>query len=229
MSAGSVEAVFLDLDGTICEYREPTSDLLARSFAELGLDPVFTAEEYREELFSQIVTDETMTERREAAFRNLVAAAGEDPVVGRRLAAVYAGLRDHSDVRPLPGAIEAVESLADRYRLALVTNGGPETQDGKLDALGIADAFETVVYAGYETAPKPEPNPFLKALSDLDVAPRRTVHVGNSIRADVWGADAAGLRVALLADGDDDPVTAPDYRLDSMHDLTDPPWASSGR
>jgi putative hydrolase of the HAD superfamily len=228
MSAGSVEAVFLDLDGTICEYREPTSDLLARSFAELGLDPVFTAEEYREELFSQIVTDETMAERREAAFRNLVASAGEDPVVGRRLAAVYAGMRDHRDVRPLPGAIEAVEALADRYRLALVTNGGPETQDGKLDALGIADAFETVVYAGYETAPKPEPNPFLKALTDLDVAPRRTVHVGNSIRADVWGADAAGLRVALL-DGDDDPVTAPDYRLDSMHDLTDPPWVSSGR
>jgi putative hydrolase of the HAD superfamily len=223
MSEGPVEAVFLDLDGTICEYRRPTRELLARAFEELGVDPFFTAEDYREQLFSQVVTDETMAERREAAFTQLADSAGKDTAVGRRLAAVYGSMRDHRDVRPLPGAMDALESLGDRYRLALVANGGPEIQDGKLDALGIADAFGTVVYGGYETAPKPEPNPFMKALNALDVRPRRTVHVGNSIRTDVWGADAAGLRVALLSD-DDDPMTAPDYLIRSMHDLVDPPW-----
>lgn len=224
MRNGPVEAVFLDLDGTICEYRQPTRDLLARAFADLGVEPFFTADEYREQLFSQVITDETMAERREAAFSALAESAGKDPAVGRRLATVYASMRDHRDVRPLPGAMAAIDSLGERYRLALVANGGPEVQDGKLDALGITDAFETVVYGGYETAPKPEPNPFMKAMTALDVRPRRTVHVGNSIRADVWGADAAGLRVALLADGDDEPITAPDYMLDSMHDLVDPPW-----
>jgi len=224
MPDGPVEAVFLDLDGTICEYRQPTRALLARAFEELGVEPFFTAEDYREQLFSQVITDETMAERREAAFTALAESAGREPAVGRRLAAVYASMRDYRDVRPLPGAIEAVEALGERYRLALVTNGGPETQDGKLDALGITDAFSTIVYGGYETAPKPEPNPFMKALTALDVRPRRTVHVGNSIRADVWGADAAGLRVALLADGDDEPITAPDYLLDSMYDLVEPPW-----
>lgn len=224
MSTGRVEAVFFALDGTICEYRDPPNELLARSFDELGVEPLFTAEAYRERLFSQVVTDETLAERREAAFASLAESAGRDPAVGRRLAAVYASMRDHRDVRPLPGALDAVESLGERYRLALVSNGGPEIQDGKLDELGIADAFETVVYAGYETAPKPEPNPFLEALYALDVTPRRVVHVGDSPRADVWGADAAGLRVALLADDDADPVTAPDYRIESMHDLEDPPW-----
>jgi putative hydrolase of the HAD superfamily len=170
MHGRAVEVVFLDLDGTIRGYRESTADLLAEAFDEPGVEPLLGADAYRDQSFSQVVTDETRAERREDAFRTLTTAAGEDPVVGRRLAAVYGSLRDHRDVQPLPGS---------------------------LAALGIADAFEAVVYAGCETASEPEPSPFLRALSTPDVAPRRTVHVGNFIRANVWGADA-------------DPITAPD-------------------
>lgn len=224
MAGTAIEAVFLDLDGTICEYRQSTADLLAQSFDDLGIEPFFTATEYREQLFSQVVTDETKAERREQAFVDLAERRDRDPSVGRRLAAVYAGRRDHSDVEPLPGALAAVESLGAAYDLALVTNGGPEMQDPKLRTLGIADDFDLVVYAGYDTAPKPEPGPFHEAMYSLGVAPGRVVHVGNAVRTDVWGADAAGIRAALLDWDGEDPPTAPDYRLGSMHDLQDPPW-----
>jgi putative hydrolase of the HAD superfamily len=219
-----VEAVCLDLDGTICEYRHATEQLLPRAFEQLGVEPFFTAEEYRDQLFSQVVTDETKAERREQAFEALATERGHDPAVGRRLAALYASMRDHSDVRPLPGALEAVESLGQSYDLALVTNGGPEMQDPKLAALDIADAFDEVVYAGYQVPPKPEPEPFHRALYALDAAPRSVVHVGNSVRTDLWGADAAGIRAALLWPPDDEPGTDPDYRIESMRDLLDPPW-----
>ncbi len=224
MNADAVEAVFLDLDGTICEYCQPTTDLLSRSFDQLGVDPFFTAEEYREQLFAQVVTDETRAERREAAFSTLATEYGHDAAVGRRLATVYASLRDHSDVRPLPGALDALDYLGRQYDLALITNGGPETQDQKLAALDIADEFEVVVYGGYDTTPKPEPGPFHEALYTLDLTPGKVIHVGNSVRSDVWGADAAGIKAALLSPGDDDPVTAPDYVLESMRELCDPPW-----
>lgn len=210
------------LDGTLCEYRDPAPDLLARAFDELDVDPFFTAGDYREELFRQVVTDETRAERREQAFTALAERAGRDPAVGRRLAALYASMRDHSAVDPTPGALAAVDSLAERYHLALVTNGGPETQDRKLDALGLADAFDTVVYGGYDSLPKPEPAPFHEVLYRLGVTPRRAVHVGSTVRTDLWGADAAGIRAALVGDADAD--IAPDYRVDSLADLTDPPW-----
>lgn len=223
MRDAGVEAVFLDLDGTICAYRRPSRELLATAFDRLDVEPFFTPTEYRDQLFSQIVTDETKAERREQAFVTLAELAGRDPALGRRLAGVYTDMRDHGDVEPLPGALDALDALGARYDLALVTNGGPEIQDQKLDALDIGDAFDVVVYGGYDTTPKPEPGPFHEALYALDATPGRVVHVGNSVRSDVWGADAAGIKCALLWP-DDEPATAPDYLLDSMHELLDPPW-----
>lgn len=78
--------------------------------------------------------------------------------------------------------------LREDHALGIVTNGGPDTQKPKLDALGLTRSFDTVVYAGYDVAPKPDPAPFERALGDLDVRPERAVHVGNSLEADVAGA-----------------------------------------
>ena len=218
------DAVFLDLDGTLCEYRRSREELLAAAFEELGVDPFFTVGQYREKLFMQVVTDETRAERRELAFAELAEEADRDPAVGRRLAALYASMRDHGDVEPLPGAMAALESLGEAYDLALVANGGPEIQGPKLDALGVRDAFDVIVYGGYDTAPKPEPGPFHEALYALDAAPRRAVHVGDTVHEDVRGADGAGIQAALLVDDDGEPTSTPDYRIESMADLEDPPW-----
>jgi len=138
---------------------------------------------------------------------------------------VYAEERDHSNVRALASARTAVESLADDHRVGMVTNGAPEMQRAKLSALPFSEAFETVVYAGYDAPSKPAPEPFRRALSVLDATPERSVHIGNSPSADVDGAHAAGLRAALLPDGPRTTAeTSPDYLLDSLGDLVEPPW-----
>jgi putative hydrolase of the HAD superfamily len=114
--------------------------------------------------------------------------------------------------------------IAARYPVGLVTNGDEWMQSQKLEALGIADCFETVVHAGYELPAKPEPDPFQAALDAMGVDGGGAVHVGNSLVADVPGAKAAGVEAAWLDDGSDH-GGAPDYVLDSMADLTDPPWS----
>jgi len=55
-----------------------------------------------------------------------------------------------------------------------------------------------MVFAGHETPPKPDPEPFRRALDDLGVAPERAVHVGDSLATDVAGAARAGLRAIRL-------------------------------
>lgn len=225
MTEDSVEAVLFDLDDTLCTYRRSGDELLSVAFDRVGVEPYFEVEEYygRYEEF----TDESdgVADLRERAFAAISRDRGRDPDIGRAVAQAYADERDHSNVRPLSGAREAVETLAADHRLGMVTNGSPEMQRSKLSALPFANAFETIVYAGYDAPSKPAPEPFERALSGLGVSPERTVHVGNSPSSDVDGAHAAGLRAALLPDGPPTVAeTEPDYRIDSLTELIDPPW-----
>jgi len=225
---GRIEAVCFDLDDTLCTYRQSGADLLETAFDAVGVDPFFTVEDYHARYSEFVAESDDVTDLRSNCFAAFARDRGQDPSTGRAVARAYAAERDHRAVDPTPGAIEAVERLGEDHAVALVTNGDPGMQGAKLDALGLADAFEAVVHAGYDTPPKPEPDPFHHVLADLDVAPGRAVHVGNSLHSDVPGAKRAGLRAAWYTGGEvgggTDPDPVPDYRLDSMHDLAEPPW-----
>jgi len=215
-----VAAILLDIDDTICEYRRSGSEILPLAFDEVGVDPFFTAEEYIDRYRDFTDESENMHDLRERCFAALARESGYDPDVGHAVADAYAAERDHTNVRFRPGAREALDALDGEMPLAAVTNGAPEMQSVKLDALGIADRFETVVHAGYDAPAKPSPDPFYAALDTVDVAPDRAVHVGNSLTSDVAGAKNAGVRAVWLTDGvTTDPTPEPDHVLTSMADL----------
>jgi putative hydrolase of the HAD superfamily len=219
----AVDAVLFDLDDTLCEYRRSGAELLAAAFDDVGVDHFFDVTEYYARYDEFMQTTDSMVDLRRECFAAIAEEDGRDPDLGRAVADAFAAERDHTNVRPLPGAGEAVEALADDHRLAVLTNGAPEMQSEKLSALPFRDPFEDVVHAGYDAPRKPEPDPFHHALDLLEADPERAVHVGNSLSTDVPGAHAAGLRSAWLSDGSDpDPV--PDYHLESLHDLMTPPW-----
>lgn len=223
----SIDGVLFDLDNTLCAYRRPGDEILASAFERAGVEPLFTLADYLDAFEEHAPPGEPIDVQREACFVALATGAGGDPEVGRTVAERYAEERDHGEVDPLPGALEALESLSQRHRIGMVTNGPPGMQGTKLAALGIDDAFETIVHAGHDTAPKPDPEPFHRALEALSVEPDRAVHVGNSLAADVAGAKAAGLRAAWLAEssGADPGEHAPDYVVESLAELAELPWA----
>lgn len=219
----AVDAVLFDLDDTLCEYRRSGDQLLALAFEDVDVEPFFSVHDYYGRYDEFIAESDSMVDLREHCFTTLATEHGHDPEVGRAVARAYAAERDHQDVRPLPGAREAVQALAADHRLGLVTNGSPEMQCRKLNAVGLADAFEAVLHAGYDAPAKPDPEPFHLALDVLEVPPGEAVHVGNSLTTDVPGAQAAGVQAAWLSDGSD-PEPVPEYTLSSLHDLCKPPW-----
>jgi putative hydrolase of the HAD superfamily len=222
-----MEAVLFDLDDTLCRYRRSGRTVLATAFEILGIDPFFAIEDYYAVFDEHAETADTMAGQREACFEALAAAADRDPAVGRAVAEAYDAEQDHRNVDFLDGAPTVIEALGPDQPLGLVTNGAPGMQSTKLDALGISDAFETIVFAGYDTPPKPSPASFHTALTELDVAPDRAVHIGNSPESDVAGAQAAGLGAVWLGPDDASVVEpAPDYTVATLAALTDPPWAS---
>ncbi|WP_225334815.1 HAD family hydrolase [Halomicrobium urmianum] len=221
-----VEAVLFDLDDTVCEYRQSVEELVEHSFGAVGIEPFFTAAEYREQFGEYVEGCDDADEIRERSFVALAEEKGRDPDLAREVAAAYAAERDQAEVAFLPGAREAVETLCERYRAAVVTNGAPEMQSEKLRSLGIEDWFETVVHAGHETPAKPDPEPFEVAMEALGTSAERAVKVGNSLSTDVAGAHAAGVRsVWLEQDGVEVVEPEPHYRIDRMDELLDEPWA----
>lgn len=225
MTAPAIDTVLFDLDDTLIEYERGASEVLEIAFERADVDPLFDAAEYYVRYDEFLHDSASVADLRENCFAALAAEAGHDPALGRRVAAEFTAERDQSRVRFLPGAREALDALAAEYALGIVTNGAPEMQREKMDALGIRERVGTVVYAGYDTPAKPDPEPFRRVLDLLDSTPETAVHVGNSLTTDVPGARAAGVRSAWVpADPDLVPDPAPDYAFESVAALASSPW-----
>jgi HAD superfamily hydrolase (TIGR01509 family) len=216
----SHDAVLFDVDDTLCRYRRSGSELLAAAFERTGHEPFITRAEYHDRYPEFVDDSDSMTDLRERCFAAIAAEKGRDPEAGRRVARAYADERDHGNVEPLDGVDRALSALDD-LPLGVVTNGAPEMQSAKLDALGVTDAFDVVVHAGYDAPAKPSPEPFHEALSALDARPDRTYHVGNSLSSDVAGARAAGVGAVWLADGTAAPDPEPDHTVEALPEVPD--------
>ena len=81
-------------------------------------------------------------------------------------------------------------------RLAVVSNFDQRLV-GLLEALGLAELFETVVVSSVVGAAKPDPLPFRRALEQLQLPAEAVWHIGDSPE-DEAGARAAGLRCLLI-------------------------------
>ena len=89
-----------------------------------------------------------------------------------------------------PDIIPTLNVLKQKHRIAVLSNN-PHLEREK-NRLGLDEWFELCMSAAF-TTPKPHPNAFLDACTQLGVAPEKTWYVGDSIRADARGALAAGL------------------------------------
>lgn len=221
-----IEAILFDLDDTLCEYRQSGEDLLALAFEHEQVEPFFDIEDYQSRYNEFAEKTDSSEELRCECFAAIARDQGRDPDLGRSIAEAYANERDYSDVRPLAGVDETITALSHEYKLGIVTNGHPESQAQKLAAIGIRDAFEVVMCAGFDAPSKPDPEPFYQAISALSSSPESAVYVGDSLDSDVSGAQEAELQAVWLSNGSvSNPEPVPDYIIDSISDLKKPPWS----
>jgi HAD superfamily hydrolase (TIGR01662 family) len=210
-------AVTFDLDDTLVSYRRTPGEVLADAFGTVGVDPLFPVEAYYERFDEFNDRTDSMAELRSACFAALADERGHDPALGREVADAFAAARDHANVTWCPGAEVLVESLSSAgVPVAVVTNGPGDAQSAKVGAVGLRERVDCVVYAGHDAAAKPDPEPFERALDEVGVEPERAVHVGDSLRTDVAGANRAGMGTVWVGDGDDHDA---DRRVSSLSQL----------
>ncbi len=121
----------------------------------------------------------------------------------------------------IPGAGEALDRLAQRYRLAIVTNGIPDVQREKLVRTNLMDRFEVVVISGELGFGKPDRHIYDEALRQMDLPAEACVMVGDNFRRDVAGAQAIGIRGVWISCGKPVPEgdVTPFLVVDSLAEL----------
>jgi HAD superfamily hydrolase (TIGR01509 family) len=123
----------------------------------------------------------------------------------------------------LPGAVEAVRSLARHWPLALATSSNRNVIDLVLDQADIADAFAATVSSEEVARGKPAPDVYLDAARRLEVDSGACVAIEDSSNG-IRSAHAAGMAVIAIPNRDfppePDALALAAVVLDSLEQLT---------
>lgn len=124
---------------------------------------------------------------------------------------------------PRPGAAALLRQLVSSgLRAGMVSNVGRQALDAALRRFGLAEWLQPVVSRDEVTAMKPRAEGILRVLSEWRLMADEVLFVGDS-RADVLGARAAGLRVAIIRGGEcveaDFAADPPDFMISRLDEL----------
>lgn len=194
-----IQAVCLDIDDTLVDFTTSARRALSNM---IGRDDMWSAwqattEEHVKKVVAGEMDSETMRRARTWAFFADLGMLLDDELVTaieeRRHAEMTAAWQLFDDVVPCLDWLHAAG-----LKVAAVTNATGSYQRAKLDALGIARFFDTVVIAGELGAAKPDPVIFQTACRRLSVTADETLHVGDRLETDAKGARDAGLHGVWL-------------------------------
>ncbi|MER7793259.1 HAD family phosphatase [Streptomyces sp. NPDC097640] len=183
----ALQAVLLDMDGTLVDTEGIWWDTEVSIFAELGHA---LAEEYR-----QIVVGGPMT--RSASF--LIEATGADIALAELTGLLNSRFTELIDgtVPLLPGARRLLTELAaHQVPTALVSASHRRVMESVLRSIG-PEHFTLTVAGDDIGRTKPHPDPYLHAAAGLGADPARCVVVEDTVTG-VTAAEAAGCRVVAV-------------------------------
>ncbi len=191
-----VNALLLDLDGTLVDSSEALKEAGRAGFAAISLSESNDEKAAREvarrleqdlpidDLFSKFHISRDVEERFLPAY----------------LTAYYSAVITKS--RPFPKMKETLEMLSRDFKLALITlrYADKEQVIDELTHLGIKKHFRVVVTALDVNKPKPSPDALLLAASKLNTPIKQCAIVGDSI-IDVQAGKAAGAKTVAVLTG----------------------------
>lgn len=192
----AIQALLIDLDGTLLESGPDLARAMNRTLAEQGL-----AELHLPQVISFIGRGlgHLLSQSLRVALQREPTQAEVDDLLPR-FEAHYEGLLAF-DSPPYPGVVEGLAALqAAGFALACVTNKTERFTRPLLDKTGLAPFFDLVVSGDTCPRKKPHPDMLLHACAHFGVAPMLALMVGDSSN-DVEAARAAGCPVWCLPYG----------------------------
>ncbi len=92
-----------------------------------------------------------------------------------------------------PCVEEVLEALSSKYKVALLSNTMSDQPRLLLEGAGYDKCFDAIYCSRDLGVRKPNPEIFDIVLTQLGVHPLNTIHVGDSVEADMYGARESGI------------------------------------
>jgi putative hydrolase of the HAD superfamily len=203
-------AILLDLDDTILDdtgcVTRCWSEACAAHEARLGGLTAATLQEIIERTSRWFWADPerhrtgrlNLGMARREVVRLALVEAGCNVEAAAPIAERYSRLRD-AYIKPFADAIDTVQWLQVRgYRLALLTNGATDAQQGKIERFSLGRLFDTILIEGTLGFGKPDPRVFERALAELRVNPEEAWMAGDNLEWDVREPQRLGLSTVWI-------------------------------
>ncbi len=181
------KAVLFDLDGTLLDYR--SAQRKATDNSKKLLDLVNSPEVQNYE--SRGIPSPDSPEMKQA-FNS----SGIQQNPTEFLNSYFKKLSEHGIL--MEGAKEILESLRNKVKLAVVSNGSSDIQNPRLNKAGIAHYFPNRFFSRDIGIAKPDPEILRIAMKKLGVTENETLFIGDSTTSDQPAAKAAGIDFFLF-------------------------------
>ncbi len=221
-----LQAVFFDLDGTLCAPSAPFAEVFTRCCV-----PLLSGSRHHKaaDLLDSFGTALTRPGPSSAASclhcaLGVCRATGVDTAGITESAAALTREWARAQ-RLLPGATATLRALAESLPLGLITNGPSDMQRAVVAHLDIVPLVRWIVVSGDDSVGvrKPDPAIFRHALALAQCSPEHALYVGDSATSDVAGAASAAMRTCWLnPSGQPLPpgVPEPDLQVSSIGELS---------
>jgi putative hydrolase of the HAD superfamily len=228
-----IRNLFFDLDDTVWAFSLNARDSMEEVYRECSYDRFFRSFEHFYTLYSarnvelwreygegRITKDEL---NRERFFYPLRQVGMDDEVLSRRFAERFFALVP-TKTKLMPHAREALEYLAPRYNLYILSNGFRELQAHKMRSAGVDGYFRKIILSEDIGVLKPHAEIFHFALSATQSQIGESLMIGDSWENDIVGARGVGMRQAFYdPNGRADLPFQPTYHIHSLLELTELP------
>lgn len=190
------KAVFLDIDDTVFNFKKCSERALEKTFSAMELnydESIFDAFTEIDEILwtkqkrNELSVDEVLDVR----FVQLKEKLGID-YDGDRLRTHFVHSLGEQYIME-PGIENTLERLSGSYRIYAASNGVLTMQENRLQLSGLRKYFTDLFVSddiGYQ---KPDTNYFKECLNRAGLEPFEILMVGDSLIADIAGANAAGI------------------------------------
>ncbi|RYF26902.1 MAG: noncanonical pyrimidine nucleotidase, YjjG family [Flavobacteriales bacterium] len=225
----NLKHIFFDLDHTIWDFDRNAHETLTELYGQyklcdLGLhscdDFISTYTTHNHKLWAQyhlgkISKAELRAERFKKTFIELGIAPEKVPTQFED---------DYVNVSPtktnlFEGATEVLSYLQEKYHLHIISNGFKETTLTKMHLSGLNPYFKNVIISEDVGVNKPDKAIFEHALSKADAQLQESIMIGDSLEADIRGAQNFGMRAIFFNPLDVEKPADVDWQINSLREL----------
>jgi len=216
-----IKAVLFDLDNTLIDFgkfKKKAITAAANAMAQAGLkiDPEEPSRKLIEfYYFHGIESDNAFEEflKKELGYVDYrILAAGVNAYLKEK----------YLTLKPYPRVIETLKGLKQKgLKLGVVTDGIRLKAWMRLNETGLDKFFDTVVTFDDTKKNKPSPEPFLKAIKQLNLKPEECLFVGDWPERDIEGARRVGMKTCFARYGHQGNIekSGADYSVDDVVEI----------